>query len=278
MNRNTRTLLTVGIAIGVAGIASVLLYGAIQNIPVREVEIASAYTVVSSSHLPVGTRLTSADLELVPWPAANPVRGGFASLEQVEGRGLVAPMVEYEPVTEGKLAPVEAGAGLPPTIPPGMRALSIRVNDVIGVAGFVVPGTHVDVLATVSQQGNGMSRVVVTNVKVLTAGTRFEQAQNDGESEPIQTSVVTLLLSPSDAERVALASSEGQIMLALRHPLDTIPAETQGIKMAQLMGDPAPPPVRRVVRGRPRMVTPPAPVPYTVEVYRAAQRTQEVVK
>lgn len=278
MNRNVRTLLVVAVAVGVASIASLMLYRAIQRVPVREVEIAHSYTVVSAQELPIGTSLTSADVKLVPWPADSPVPRGFSSVEDVVGRGLIAPLVEHEPVTESKLAPIEAGAGLPPTIPPGMRALSVKVNEVIGVAGFVVPGTHVDVLVTVNQDGTGMSRVVVSNVKVLTAGTRYEQAQAGGESDPIQTTVVTLMVTPNDAERVALASSEGRIMLALRNPLDTDPTETTGIRMAQLMGDPAPPPVRRVVQGRPRLVSPPEPAPYTVETIRAAQRTQEVVQ
>ena len=280
MNRNTRTFLVIGVAVAVAAVASVVLYGAIQRMPVREVEVARVHAVVGARHLPVGTMLTAADLKVVPWPAASPVAGGFSEIEPVVGRGLVAPMVENEPMTDRKLAPREAGAGLPPTIPAGMRALSVKVNEVIGVAGFVVPGTHVDVLATVSQQGTGgMSRVVVSNVTVLTAGTRYEQAQAEGgQPEPIQTTVVTLMVTPSDAERIALAASEGQIMLALRHPLDIDPTETTGIKLAQLMGEPAPPPVRRVVRGVPRLVPPPPPAPYTVEAIRAAKRTQEVVK
>ena len=278
MNRNTRTFLVIGVAVAVAAVASVVLYGAIQQMPVREVEVARMHAVVSARHLPIGTMLTAADLKVVPWPAASPVPQGFGEIEPVVGRGLVAPMVENEPLTERKLAPREAGAGLPPTIPAGMRALSVKVNEVIGVAGFVVPGTHVDVLATVSQQGTGMSRVVVSNVTVLTAGTRYEQAQAEGQPEPIQTTVVTLMVTPSDAERIALAASEGQIMLALRHPLDIEPTETTGIKLAQLMGDPAPPPVRTIVRERPRLVQPLPPAPYTVEAIRAAKRTQEVVR
>src|SRR5205814_991596 len=117
-----------------------------------------------------------------------------------------------EPLTELKLAPLASGAGLPPSIPEGMRAVSVKVNEVIGVAGFVVPGTHVDVLVTLRGQGGGsMTRAVVNDIQVLTAGTRYDQSKAR-EGQPIPTSVVTLLVTPPDAERIALAASEGQIM------------------------------------------------------------------
>ncbi len=164
-------------------------------------------------------------------------------------RGLIAPVAENEPLTSSKLAPREAGAGLPPTIAAGMRAISVKVNEVIGVAGFVVPGTRVDVVVTLSNnRDDSLSRVVVTNAQVLTAGTKYDQEQaKDGK--PVPTSVVTLLVTPEDAERIALASSQGSIMLTLRNPLDTAPTVTSGIRMATLMGAPEPPPVVKVAQG-----------------------------
>jgi pilus assembly protein CpaB len=163
-----------------------------------------------------------------------------------------------------------------------MRAISVKVNEVIGVAGFVVPGTRVDVVVTISDREASLSRVVVTNAQVLTAGTKFDQEQaKDGK--PVQTGVVTLLVTPEDAERIALASNQGSIMLTLRNPLDTAPTVTKGVRMASLMGAPEPPPVVKVSQGVKRaepakVVLPPPPSIYTVETIRAAKRAEEVVK
>jgi pilus assembly protein CpaB len=121
-------------------------------------------------------------------------------------------------VSEAKLASLGSGDGLPPTIPQGMRAISVRTNEVVGVAGFVSPGTRVDVLVTV-RQGNGqepISRAVVSNVEVLTAGTRYDQKTARQEGKAIPTTVVTLLVTRDQAERVALAASEGKIALTSR--------------------------------------------------------------
>lgn len=283
MNRGTRTASVIAIALVTATAASFGVYRAVRQIPVREIEVASVHAVVASASLPVGTLVTQDQVKLVPWPARNQVPGAFSSLEQVVNRGVIQPIGENEPVTESKLAPLGAGGGLPPTIPPGMRAISVKVNEVIGVAGFVVPGSRVDVLVTVDESNgsrNSLSRVVVSNVQVLTAGTRFDQEQARADGKPIPTTVVTLLATPEDAERITLASSEGKIMLTLRNPLDTLPTDTKGVRMANLTGAPAPPPVQKMVKGKKVMVAvePPAPKAYTVEAIRAAKRSEEVVK
>lgn len=283
MNRSTRTLIVFTLSVLVAGATSLFIYRAVQRIPVREVEVKSYHVAVASKALPVGSLLTASDVKLVAWPASNPVAGGYSTVEEVVNRGLISPVVENEPLTASKVAVPEAGAGLPPTITAGMRAISVKVNEVIGVAGFVVPGTRVDVVVTVSSRQNNesLSRVVVSNVQVLTAGTKYDQDQaKDGK--PVPSTVVTLLVTPEDAERIALASSEGSIMLTLRNPLDTQPTETNGTRMASLMGAPDPAPVTRVVRGvrraEPPKPAPPAPSIYSVETIRAAKRTNEVVK
>lgn len=283
MNRTNRTLLVFLVSVIVAGAASFFVYRAVQSIPVREVEVRSYYVAVAAKALPVGTLLTPSDVRLVAWPASSPVSGGYSSTDEVVNRGLIAAVVENEPITATKLASREAGGGLPPTITAGMRAISVKVNEVIGVAGFVVPGTRVDVLVTLARrEQESLSRVVVSNVQVLTAGTKYDQEQaRDGQ--PLPSTVVTLLVTPEDAERIALASTEGSIMLTLRNPLDTEPTLTKGTRMAALMGAPDPPPVTRVVQGI-RRVEPPKPPPppepeiYTVETIRAAKRTNEVVK
>lgn len=286
MNRGIRTLVVVAVAVIVATLATVAVYRAVERIPVREVEQEGSPTVVAARNLPIGTSLSAADLRIVDWPARNPVSGGFATIEQVVNRGLVADMVENEPLTSLKLAPVEAGSGLPPTIPPGLRAISVQVNDVVGVAGFVTPGNHVDVVATISRPSESpMSRVVVSNVKVLAAGTKTDQ-QKAQNGEPIPTTVVTLLVTPADGERIALASVEGRLHLTLRNPLDGEPTDTAGIRVASLLGAPDPPPVQKVVRTSapkiavqvPPPVEPPPSKIYTVEAIRAAKRSEEVVK
>ncbi len=287
MDRRTRTLVVLAIALVTATVASYGVYRAVQRIPYRQVEVASVQTVVAATHLPVGTMVTKDQVKLVAWPSRSQVPGTFASLDAVVNRGLIQPVSENEPITESKLAPVGAGAGLPPTIPPGMRAISVKVNEVIGVAGFVIPGSRVDVLVTVDENGSGgnrtsISRAVVSNVQVLTAGTRFDQETAQADGKPIPTTVVTLLASPEDAERITLASTEGKIMLTLRNPLDTIPTDTRGIRMAGLTGAPDPPPVQKTVRGKKLMVVPKpapeAPKVYTVETIRAAKRGEEVVR
>jgi pilus assembly protein CpaB len=268
----------------VAGGASLAVYRQVQAIPVREVEVRSYFVAVAARPLTLGAMLTASDVKLVAWPASSPVAGGYSTVEEVVNRGLTAPVVENEPITSAKLAPIEAGAGLPPTITAGMRAISVKVNEVIGVAGFVVPGTHVDVLVTLSrQQADSVSRVVVSNIQVLTAGTKYDQdSAKDGR--PVPSTVVTLLVTPDDAERIALAASVGSIMLTLRNPLDKDLTETKGTHVAALMGAPEPQPVTKVVSGvrrvveTPKPAAPPPPSIYQVETIRAAKRTTEALK
>ena len=148
----------------------------------------------------------------------------------------MAAVAENEPFTETKLAPIGSGAGLPPSIPPGMRAMSVRVDEVIGVAGFVVPGTRVDLVVTLRGGGGSqesMSRTVLEQRACPDGRHKLDQEQaKDGKPQP--STVVTLAVSPSDAERVALASSEGRISLALRNPLDVTPTETAGVHVDAL--------------------------------------------
>ena len=286
MNRSTRTLVVVIVAVAVAALASFGVFRAIQRMPVRDVEVRSLYQVVAARELAMGTLITKDDVKLVAWPASSPVDRGFTKVEEVLNRGLIDGIVANEPLTESKLAPLEAGGGLPPTITEGMRALSVKVNDVIGVAGYVVPGTRVDVIVTLAARATNesMTRVVVSDVEVLTAGTRMDVAKaRDGQ--PIQASVVTLLVTPDDAERIALAANEGSIMLTLRNPMDRTPTKTAGVRTNSLMGAPAAvPEVKSTPTGRRIMVRPPAPPPppevkaYTVETIRAGAKKAEEIK
>lgn len=283
MNRSLRTVVVVAIAIGLAGVATYLVYHAIQSRPAREVEVAHAYAVVASHPLALGARVTAADVKVVPWPAANQVPGGFATIDEVVDRGIIAPVAENEPLTGNNLATKEAGAGLPPTIPPGMRAISVKVNEVIGVAGFVVPGTRVDVMAIVRDSSKTVARVVVSNVQVLAAGTRYDQAMAK-EGQAVPSSVVTLMVSPSDAELVGLAATEGQLMLTLRNPLDSSVTPSTGTYGAKLVGDQPPPPKpagpappHRSVAPTPTPEAPPPPKP-PVETIKAGVVKKEIIK
>jgi pilus assembly protein CpaB len=202
----------------------------------------------------------------------------FSDPDEVIGRGLVMPMIQNEPFLDMKLAAKGAGSGLPPAIPPGLRAVSVKVNEVIGVAGYVLPGTHVDVVATVSptQQSRDMtSKVILTNVQVLAAGTKIEQGP--GNEKPIAVSVVTLLVDPEQAERLTLASTEGKIQLALRNPLDKATPVTRGVKPASLLGGPATTP-RAIARPAAARAAAPAADPFTVEIIRGDIRAREAVR
>jgi pilus assembly protein CpaB len=283
MNRQNRTFVVVAVAVLVASIASFLVFRAIQRRPVREVEVGAIPAVVAARNVPVGTMLVKEDLKIVDWPARTPLHGGFKSIDQVTNRGVVVSLAENEPVTEPKLAAVGTGAGLAPTIPSGMRAISVRVNEVIGVAGFVIPGSRVDLLVTVEdpQTKGKLTRAVVGNIEVLTAGSRFDQESSQADGKPIQANVVTLLATPQDAEKISLASAEGSITLTLRNPLDVAPTQTQGVRLSNLVGAPNPPPVEKRVEGR-KVVVPVAPPPppkiYTVEAIRAAKRSEEAIR
>jgi len=286
MKKQHRTLIVMLVAVLTAALGSYGVYRAVLQMPVREVEVASVHVVVAAQPLTMGTRLDANHLRVVDWPSRNPVAGAFSDPKELLNRGLISPIAENEPITMTKVASLEAGAGLPPVIPEGMRAISVKVNEVVGVAGFVVPGTIVDVLVTVREsdgkQDQPMTRTVVSKVQVLTAGTKYDQEKSKS-GEPIPTSVVTLAVVPEDAERIALAGNEGKITLALRNPLDTLATDTKGVKLPALMRGNNPEPVvdrtlNRVIKKVAPPLSPPPPPIYTVETIRAAKRSAEVVK
>ena len=275
-----RVFIVLALAVAAGGTFAFGTYRYMQNVPARTVEVPTSKVVVAAGDLQLGAELKNTDLKTIQWPTGNVPEGSFSNPEELVGRGLVMPVVQNEPFLPSKLAPKEAGAGLPPVIAPGYRALSVRVNDVVGVAGYVLPGTRVDVVATVNptqQPTDVTSKVILTNVLVLAAGTKIER---DGEgNKPIQVAVVTLLVNPDEAERLTLASTEGKIQLALRNPMDQTAPNTPGVRPAGLMGSGISAPVRRVAvnNNAPRPVdVRPAPLP-TVEIIRGDKRAQEAV-
>lgn len=286
MNRNTRTVIVLLVAVATAGVATWLVARALAQRPIAQAQAPRVQVVVAAHALQTGTQIGSSDVKLVEWPADAMVPGSLTKVEEVVDRGVLTAILENEPLTDSKLGSVGAGAGLPPTITPGMRAISVRVNEVVGVAGFVTPGNHVDVFVTLKKNDSTITKVVISNVQVLTAGTKYEQDKSRS-GEAIPSSVVTLLLSPEDAERVVLAATEGQIMLALRNPLDIEPTNTTGTRLASLYEGSDPPAPVQVARPapRPRVVAappppppPPEPKPYTVETIRGAKRTEEALR
>ena len=275
-----RVLLVAVLAITAGGALALATYNFTQK-PGRTVTIPTRPVIVAASDLDIGAELRQEDLRVVEWPANGVPKDAFNDTAEVIGRGIIYPVIENEPILPNKLASKEAGAGLPPAIPPGLRAVSVRVNEVIGVAGYVLPGTRVDVVATVSptdQKADMTSKVILTNVQVLAAGTKIKREGN----KPIPVSVVTLLVDPDEAERLTLASSEGKIQLALRNPLDKTTTVTRGVRPAMLLGLQVP--VRQLpTSGTARRVLPapsaePAPAPRTVEVIRGDKRAHEVVR
>lgn len=290
MNRQTRTFIVLFVAVGAAALASFGVYRAISSIPERRVEIATTFAVVAAKPLALGDLITKESVKLVAWPEATPLEGGFDSIEQVVDRGLISSVVLNEPITENKLAAKEAGAGLPPTIEPGMRAISIKVNDVSNVAGFVAPGTRVDVVVVIEDENiqDKLSRVVVSNVEVLTAGTRFDQDEARKDGKAVRSTVITLMVSPVDAERIALAQSEGSLMLTLRNPLDVDPSTTTGVRKRALFATATPAPAERPAVRRPAAKAPaaaPEPPPvvpavqtFRIEAIRATKRTEQTIQ
>jgi pilus assembly protein CpaB len=257
-------------------------YDYLQNMPVRTVTVPTKKVVVANADLSLASELRRDDLKAVDWPANAVPEGSFQDPAALVGRGLIASVVQNEPILPGKLSSKEAGSGLPPIIPAGKRAVSVKVNEVIGVAGYVLPGTRVDVVCTASPSSKTeemTSKVVLSNVEVLTAGTRLEQDSKD--SKPMQVTVVTLLVTPEESERLTLASTEGKIHLALRNPLDTASPETPGIRPGVLLGMAQARPLvasgRRVTPIRPTPTPAPQPSAPTIEIIRGDKRVHVVV-
>src|SRR5882672_7199189 len=201
-----RVFIVFVLAITAGGALAFGTYNYMQQLPARSVSIPTRPVVVAASDLDVGAELTREEIRIIDWPANAVPAGAFNDPKDVIGRGIVLPVIQNEPILPNKLGGKDAGGGLPPAIPPGLRAVSVRVNEVIGVAGYVLPGTHVDVVVTVSPTQNTTdttSKVILTNVLVLAAGTKIEQGEKD--KKPIAVSVVTMLVDPEQAERLTLA-------------------------------------------------------------------------
>ncbi|HTU40905.1 MAG TPA: Flp pilus assembly protein CpaB [Candidatus Aquilonibacter sp.] len=276
MNRS-RLLMIGALALALGGLVSVAVYkNLLGRGPATEPGVE---VVVAADDIQVGARIEEHDIRLVRYPASALPAGTPTKRSQVLGRGVILPISKGEFILPGKLAPENAGAGLPALIPPGMRAVSVRVNEVVSVANFVGPGTRVDVLLTGTPNGSSESQTttVLQNVAVIAAGHNLERnAAGEAQNVP----VITLLTSPEDAERLTLANSEGKIQLVLRNPLDTHqdPVDAANARQLYKNGTPvvAPRPVVHAVRHK---VEPaPAPSVLSVEVYQGDKKTPDVLK
>jgi pilus assembly protein CpaB len=274
MNRNR--LLLIGIlALGVGALVSYMVYTTLRR-TVATVKQANTQVVVAALDLQVGAKLEDKDLQEIRLPGANLPQGYYQNKADVLGRGVVTSIAKGEFILPSKLAAENAGAGLPSLIPPGMRAVSVRVNEVVAVAGFVIPGTRVDVLLTGNPRGTDepLTTTVLENVEVLAAG---QKLQRSAQGEPQSVPVITLLVSPEDAQKLTMASSEGHIQLALRNPLDTSEENLAVLRDSSLyrIGGPAadPRPARTRVR-RVAAAPKPAPAPsmYVVEMIKGDKR------
>jgi pilus assembly protein CpaB len=238
--------------------------------PIRTAEPASTEVVVAARDLPLGTVLTAEDVKLVAWPGGLVPEGYSPSVEEVLGRGVITSVALNEPLMSAKIAVKEAGGGLPIVIPEGMRGVSVRVDDVISIAGFVTPGTRVDVMVTIDQgqaNANPITKLILQNISVLTSGQVVERNVN---GEPIQVTVITLLVTPEEAEELVLAANKGRIQLALRNTLDMDSVTTQGARIASLL--PSQPVARRTTTRRA------APAPRAqIEVWKGNQVETETL-
>ncbi len=220
-------------AIASGGLAALLALRYLQNqaAPLAAQPVKSSM-VVAAKALPVGTVVSERDVKALEWSGGALPVGYIGSVETVVGRGLISAVQENEPMLEAKLAAKGAGGGLPIIINEGMRALTMKVNEVSGVAGFVTPNTRVDVLLTMENAntaGEPATRIIMQDVRALAAG---QSLQPDKEGKPQPVPVVTFLLTPEQAETLALASQQGSIQLALRNQLDTMEVRTAALGRA----------------------------------------------
>jgi pilus assembly protein CpaB len=221
-----------------------------------------------------GEALKVEDVRLVSWPSSHPLSGAFVKPEQVVGRVALSPLTKDGPIVERHLAPIGAGTGLSAKIPDGMRAISLKSDQIVGVAGFLLPGTHVDVLVTLRTPGStdAQTSTVLQDAEILAAG---QKIQPDPEGKPTTVDVVTLLVDPKDAERVALASTQGSVHFVLRNGTDHQKTDSLPIQMSSLgFGAPDERHPLHTAETR-RTEGPTKPKPYSVQIIRGDKQTVE---
>jgi pilus assembly protein CpaB len=267
MNR-TRLLFIGFLALALGAFVAFVVYKNLQSRTGANNE-PGVDVVLATGDIQVGSRLGDHDVRIARIPGSVAAPNAFHSASKLIGRGVVLPIQKGEFILPSKLAAENAGSGLPSLIPSGMRAVSVRVNEVVAVAGFVVPGTRVDVLLTGNPVGGSepQTTTVLENVAVIAAGQRLER---NAAGDPQSTPVITLVVSPDDAQRLTLASSQGHIQLALRNPVDTKQMDLIATRANGLYRGGAPAPVAPRPGGVKKPVRAPVapPDPYKVVIIR----------
>ena len=275
MNRN-RLLMIGVVAVGLGFLVAYSVYNKLgaknQPGPMAGVDV-----LVAAKDLAVGSKITNEDVKFARIPEGSVPPSAIRKKTDVLERGVVLPISAGEFILLSKLAADKAGSGLPALIPPGMRAVSVRVNEVVSVAGFVLPGTRVDVLLTGTSSGGGndqQTTTVLENVAVLATGQKLER---NSAGDPENAAVITLLVSPDDAQKLTLASFQGKIQLSLRNPLDTKQQDLGLVSGNSLYRGGVPlRPATTIVRSRPKTMAaaPAAPPVYSVEVIKGDKKEE----
>lgn len=274
MNRRLLTILLS--AFVVAAGCSYLVYKVVGN-RLGGAQAKTTRVVVAAADVKLGAVLRDADLTMADFGGTLP-KGAILRKADAVGRGAISDLYQGEPVLENRLAAAGSGGGLAATIHPGMRACAVKVDEVVGVAGFVTPGMRVDVLISGNPPGapsvDGTKvRTLLQNIQVLSAGTDI---QKDNEGKPQQVQVVNLLVTPEQAEILSLASNQTRIQLVLRNPLDMETTHTSGTAVANLFADQVPAAPKPKVPGKVRVaVARPAQKVYLVEVFNGSKHSEE---
>lgn len=269
MNRRLLTILLVAFLI--ASGCTFLVYRVVGTKAVAAKPIVTTPVVAAAADIKIGTVLTAANLTTIEVKGAPP-KGAILKPSDAIGRGVLADMYQGEPIIDTRLAPVGSGGGLAATIPQGMRACAVKVDQVVGVAGFVTPGMRVDVMVSGVPPGQQdstegqVTRTVLQNIQVLSAGTDITK---DAEGKPQQVQVVNLLVNPADAQVLSLAANQ-KIQLVLRNPLDTKVETVDRAATSQLFGAPA-----HLQNAGVRVRKVAAPKVFTVEVINGTKSSQE---
>ncbi|SEG52737.1 pilus assembly protein CpaB [Bryocella elongata] len=232
--RRMATALLIGLLI--SGTCTFLLSRALRSR--SNTKVPELSYVAPLRPLAAGETIKAESLQMVTWPASQPIPDGFVKPDTLIGRGVLYPIDKGQPITEKFLSAAGSGAGLASKIPDGMRAVALRSDDIVGVAGFLMPGSHVDVLASLQVKTKDetvpVTVTILQNAEVVTTG---HQIQPDPEGKPATVNVVTLLLTPEDAERAVFATQQGPIHFVLRSGTDKLQADTGApIQLASLVG------------------------------------------
>jgi pilus assembly protein CpaB len=276
--KNRRALLMMALAI-VFGLAAVALA---SRWLLRQTPGAANKVVVAAQDVNLGQRLTPEMLKLIDWPADTLPRGSLRDGGKLVGRVLKTSVLRDEPLSEAKLAPVGTLGGLSALIAEGKRAITVRVNDVVGVAGFALPGNFVDIIVNTQSNERAISKIVLERILVLAVA----QEVGRDETKPRVVNAVTLEVTPGQAENIDLARSVGTLSLVLRNQVDPRPGTTEGATKGTLLGaHEAPPavtpaaappmPAPASASMRPRVQVAAAAPRSCIGVISGVQRTQE---